>query len=138
MKICQVVAAHIGAREQAVLDRLLADASAAAELGSGTTRIREIHSTRLLELGGIPGERFYTLSPYLGCLIGCRFCYAQTRLDPQRSLLGLPQVQWGSYVDVRINAAQLLERELRRSRPTPSNSARSSAIPTRSSSAGSS
>jgi DNA repair photolyase len=112
-RVCQVIAEHVGAREDGVLERLAADALTAAELAEGSTRIREIHSTRLLELAGVPSERFYTLSPYLGCLIGCRFCYAQSRLDPQRELLRLPQVQWGSYVDVRVNAPELLEHELR-------------------------
>lgn len=119
LRVCQVVAEHVAAREDAVLERLGEDATTAAELAEGSTRIREIHSTRLLELAGVPGQRFYTLSPYLGCLIGCRFCYAQSRLDPQRSLLRLPQVQWGSYVDVRVNAPELLEQELRALTPYP-------------------
>src|SRR5690606_12848231 len=77
------------------------------------TRIREVTVTHLLELAGSPARRFYTLSPYVGCLIGCRFCYAQSRLDPLRGLLRLPQVPWGSYVDVRINAPEVLAAELR-------------------------
>lgn len=113
MRVCRAVAAHIAPREDAVFERLADDVESSAELAGGSTRIREIHSTRLLELAGVPGQRFYTLSPYLGCLIGCRFCYAQSRLDPQRSLLRLPQVAWGSYVDVRVNAAELLAEELR-------------------------
>jgi DNA repair photolyase len=113
LRVCQTVAKHVAAREATVLERLAADAQTAAELFEGSTRIREIQSTRILELAGVPGERLYTLSPYLGCLIGCRFCYAQSRLDPQRSLLRLPQVPWGSYVDIRINAPELLEHELR-------------------------
>ena len=110
-RVCQAVAAHVGAREAEVLGRLSRDVDAIAAVDA--TRIREIESTRLLELAGTPDKRFYTLSPYLGCLIGCRFCYAQSRLDPMRALLRLPQVPWGSYVDVRVNAAQVLERELR-------------------------
>jgi DNA repair photolyase len=112
LRVCETVAEYVGPREQEVLDRLAASADASASSDEGSARIREIASTRLLELAGIPGERFYTLSPYLGCLIGCRFCYAQSRLDPQRQLLRLPQVQWGSYVDVRVNAPELLAREL--------------------------
>lgn len=112
-RVCQTVARHVGAREAEVLSQLSNDAEAAAAEAEGSTRIREIRGTRLLELAGVPGKRFYTLSPYLGCLIGCRFCYAQSRLDPMRTLLRLPQIPWGSYVDVRINAAELLERELR-------------------------
>lgn len=113
MRVCQAVAEHVRAREAAVLEQLAADAQASAQLLDGSARIRELRSTRILELAGVPGERLYTLSPYVGCLIGCRFCYAQSRLDPQRSLLRLPQVPWGSYVDVRINAPELLEHELR-------------------------
>lgn len=112
-RVCQTVARHVGAREAEVLARLALHTDTTAHAGEGTARIREIHSTRLLELAGLPNERFYTLSPYLGCLIGCRFCYAQSRLDPMRKLLRLPQIPWGSYVDVRVNAPELLERELR-------------------------
>jgi DNA repair photolyase len=111
-RVCQSVAKHVGEREAQVLERLASDAEAVAAT-EGSARIREIQGTRLLELAGTPGKRFYTLSPYLGCLIGCRFCYAQSRLDPMRALLRLPQIPWGSYVDARINAPQLLERELR-------------------------
>nr|WP_255216569.1 radical SAM protein [Pseudenhygromyxa sp. WMMC2535] len=112
LRVCQAVARHVGAREAEVLGQLGADAEAAQD-EEGSARLREIEISRLLELAGDPGQRFYTLSPYVGCLIGCRFCYAQTRLDPMRSLLRLPQVRWGSYVDVRINAAEVLAEELR-------------------------
>lgn len=112
-RVCNRVAAHVAAREAEVLEALANDAEAAAAAAEGSARIREIRGTRLLELAGTPGKRFYTLSPYLGCLIGCRFCYAQSRLDPMRTLLRLPQIPWGSYVDVRVNAPELLERELR-------------------------
>jgi DNA repair photolyase len=111
-RVCQSVAKHVGAREDEVLEAIEREVEASAAM-EGSARIREIQGTRLLELAGVPGKRFYTLSPYLGCLIGCRFCYAQSRLDPMRAFLRLPQVQWGSYVDARVNAPALLERELR-------------------------
>ncbi|MCU0654124.1 MAG: radical SAM protein [Polyangiaceae bacterium] len=114
--VCLAVAAHVAPREQLVLDRLAASASETLE---GSTRIRKIHTTRLLEPAGTPDQRFYTLSPYLGCLIGCRFCYAQSRLDPQRALLRLPVVPWGSYVDARVNAPEVLAEELRTLPPRP-------------------
>lgn len=109
-RVCRAVAAHVGAREAEIL--ALLDAESADGAAGGATRIREVRGTRLLELAGAPDQRFYTLSPYLGCLIGCRFCYAQSRLDPMRTLMRLPQVPWGSYVDVRINAPEVLRREL--------------------------
>lgn len=107
MRACRAVAAAAAPRESAVL-------SALAEEGRGeASRIREVEVTRLLELAGTPERRFYTLSPYVGCLIGCRFCYAQSRLDPMRGVIRLPQVPWGSYVDVRVNAPEVLAAELR-------------------------
>ncbi len=112
LRVCQQVAAHVRPREAEVLARMAAAVATHATQPEAARRIREVRSTRLLELAGTPEHRFYTLSPYLGCLIGCRFCYAQSRLDPMRDLLRLPQVPWGSYVDVRVNAAELLAAEL--------------------------
>jgi DNA repair photolyase len=45
-------------------------------------------------------------------VIGCGFCYAQSNVGSVRRLLHLPEAAWGSYVDVRINAAEVLAREL--------------------------
>lgn len=107
LRACAAVAAAAAPRETAVLNAL-------AQGGTGeTSRIREVEVTRLLELAGPPARRFYSLSPYVGCLIGCRFCYAQSRLDPMREVIRLPQVQWGSYVDARVNAPEVLAAELR-------------------------
>lgn len=77
-------------------------------------RVRDVTITRLLEASGSAGARFYTCSPYVGCLIGCRFCYAQSRLAPLRVATGLPPAPWGSWVDVRVNAAEVLADELAR------------------------
>jgi DNA repair photolyase len=33
---------------------------------------------QLLERAGPTSAWFYTLIPYVGCLVGCRFCYAQS------------------------------------------------------------
>ena len=86
---------------------------------SSSPRVREVRADRLLELAGPPGARFYSLSPYVGCLIGCRFCYAQSRLDPLRALRRLPQAPWGSYVDVRVDAPERLAAELAALPPRP-------------------
>jgi DNA repair photolyase len=76
--------------------------------------VREVTITHLLEPSGSASARFYTCSPYVGCLIGCRFCYAQSRLAPLRAATGLPPAPWGSWVDVRVNAAEVLADELAR------------------------
>ncbi len=103
LAICRAVAEVVARNEAAVLARL----AEARGVGAGP-RIREVQVTQLLE----PADGFETLSPYVGCLIGCRFCYAQSRLASTRALLGLADVPWGSYVDVRVNAPAVLAREL--------------------------
>jgi DNA repair photolyase len=77
-------------------------------------RIRRVNVTDVLERAGQKDQSFYTLSPYVGCSIGCRFCYASSKVDPMRAVLGLPVVPWGSYVDVRRNAPEVLANELER------------------------
>jgi DNA repair photolyase len=54
----------------------------------------------------------YCVNPYAGCSHGCVYCYARfaTRFSH-------PREPWGSFVDVRANAARILERELGHSRP---------------------
>jgi DNA repair photolyase len=68
--------------------------------------------TRALVDAGAPHERHHTLTPYVGCLVGCRFCYAQGRVGESRRMAGLPDVGWGSFVDARTNLPEVLEREL--------------------------
>jgi len=54
----------------------------------------------------------YCVNPYAGCEHGCVYCYARfaTRFSH-------PGERWGSFVDVRVNAPLLLEREAARKRP---------------------
>ena len=118
-RLCEDIAAMAAQREEHVLSQLRNDAAAAQSVEHGNTKIREIHVERLLETTHSGSLRFYTLSPYVGCLIGCRFCYAQTRLATVRRLVGLNDVPWGSWVDVRINAAEVLSRELSTRSPQP-------------------
>ncbi len=75
---------------------------------SRKTAVREVLVDRVL----IPeGKRHYYINPYVGCMIGCPFCYVIDRADFSRRLEGLPQVAWGHYVDVKVNAAEVLRRE---------------------------
>ncbi|MCH9686435.1 MAG: hypothetical protein K0V04_33690 [Deltaproteobacteria bacterium] len=115
LRVCEAIARRVRANEARVLDAL---AEATPMLGDGP-RIREVTITHLLEPAGDATTPFDTLSPYVGCLVGCRFCYAQSRLDPLRRLLRLPVAPWGSYVDVRTNAAEVLRAELRGRPPRP-------------------
>ncbi|MCC6554369.1 MAG: hypothetical protein IT372_15410 [Polyangiaceae bacterium] len=76
--------------------------------------VREITVDRVL----IPeGGGHYYLNPYVGCMIGCEFCYVGPRADLSRRLEGLPELPWGRYVDVKTNAADVLRDEVRRYPP---------------------
>jgi DNA repair photolyase len=46
----------------------------------------------------------YTINQYRGCSHGCIYCYAPSLIHDDRS--------WGSFVDVKINAHSVLDREL--------------------------
>jgi len=117
--LCQRVAAVIAPNEARVLGQIAEDAAAARERSVDATRVREVRVASLLEPAEWQGTRHYTVSPYVGCLIGCRFCYAQSRVAIARRLEGLPDVPWGSYVDVRANAAEVLAAELESIAPGP-------------------
>lgn len=74
------------------------------------TIVREIEVDRVL----IPeGKDHYYINPYVGCMIACPFCYVMDRADFSRSLEGLPRLPWGHYLDVKVNAAEVLRRETR-------------------------
>ena len=70
--------------------------------------IKEIQVRSVLSKTGIPGMK-YCINPYVGCAHACRYCYATFmkrftgHLEP-----------WGSFVDVKINAPEVLRRELKR------------------------
>ncbi len=48
----------------------------------------------------------YSLNPYRGCQFGCVYCYSPAVLHEARP--------WGAFVDVKVNVAEVLRRELRR------------------------
>jgi len=54
----------------------------------------------------------YTINPYIGCEHGCTYCYARFMKRFTNHKEG-----WGSFVDVKVNATTLLEREIRKKRP---------------------
>ncbi|MFT3769672.1 MAG: hypothetical protein QM820_29905 [Minicystis sp.] len=114
--LCRAVAERVARNEDRVAEAL---ARATPEAPGTSARVREIRVESLLELAGHGAERFYKLSTYAGCLIGCRYCYAQTPLTVLRRMEALPEVPWGSYVDVRVNAAEVLAAELERLPPAP-------------------
>jgi DNA repair photolyase len=81
---------------------------------SRPNEVREVEVDRVL----VPeGRGHYYVNPYVGCMIGCDFCYAAHRSDLSRALGGLSEMPWGRYVDVKINAAEVLRREVKEHPP---------------------
>lgn len=53
----------------------------------------------------------YTINPYIGCEHGCTYCYARFMKRFTRH-----EERWGEFVDVKVNAPSLLQREIKRKR----------------------
>ncbi|MFT5354483.1 MAG: DNA repair photolyase [Polyangiales bacterium] len=121
-QLCEAVAQRARVHEASALKSMEERAQQARE-EAGQTRIREVRVEQLLEHVGhgdvSRNGGYYTLSPYVGCLVGCKFCYAGERTGMLRALQGLQPAPWGSYVDVRTNAAEVLRKELGELPPLP-------------------
>jgi DNA repair photolyase len=72
--------------------------------------IREVSARTILTRCGIPGID-YVINPYTGCAFGCTYCYASfmSRFIPGKTI-----ADWGTYVFAKINAPQLLKKEIGR------------------------
>lgn len=86
----------------------------ATEPSRSRIEVREVEAERAL-VAEAPG--MYYLNPYVGCILGCTYCYGIGRTAFVRDLGGRPQVPWGRWVDVRINAPALLAREVQTELP---------------------
>jgi DNA repair photolyase len=73
-------------------------------------RIGEKMARTILTKTGIPGVD-YCLNPYTGCGHACAYCYATF----MKKYSGHDE-PWGEFVDAKINAPDLLRRDLRRRR----------------------
>ena len=83
---------------------------------SRPTLVRQILVDRLL----VPeGNGQYYINPYVGCMIGCDFCFVADRAHLSRELEGLPRLPWGRWLDVKVNAPEVLAREVRQFPPGP-------------------
>ena len=70
---------------------------------------REITAKSILTKSAVSD---YSINCYSGCLHNCVYCYARY----MRRFTNHTE-QWGRYLDVKINAAELLQREVRRKKP---------------------
>jgi len=70
------------------------------------TKINEIQAKSVLTKSGLPGSDF-VVNPYNGCQFACMYCYAA-----QIARWKHPGEEWGSFLDVKLNAPELLKAEL--------------------------
>ena len=70
-------------------------------------KINEIEAKSILTKSGLPASD-WVVNCYNGCLFGCMYCYAA-----QIARWKHPDEEWGSYLDVKINAPILLKQELK-------------------------
>lgn len=71
--------------------------------------IREILAKSILSKSRVYD---YVVNPYLGCQHGCSYCYARF----MKRYSGHPE-PWGEFVDVKINAPELLRKAVTRKKP---------------------
>lgn len=72
-------------------------------------KVREIRAKSVLNKSKIYD---YCVNPYTGCQIGCRYCYARLFMGRYSG----HKEAWGEFVDVKVNAPQVLERQLERAK----------------------
>ncbi|RLC75668.1 MAG: radical SAM protein [Chloroflexi bacterium] len=72
--------------------------------------VREIKCKSILIKSGIEGVD-YAVNPYVGCGHGCVYCYARF----MKRFTGHKE-KWGEFVDVKLNAAEVLAWQMRRAK----------------------
>jgi DNA repair photolyase len=82
-----------------------------SEQGKHSVIVKEINCKSILTKSGIEGVD-YAINPYVGCGHGCVYCYATF----MKRFTGHTE-EWGTFVDARINAAEVLARQIRRAKP---------------------
>ena len=70
--------------------------------------VKEVYAKSILSKSKVSD---YTINPYVGCEHGCTYCYARF----MKRWTGHKE-EWGRFVDVKINAIGLLQREIRKKR----------------------
>jgi len=69
--------------------------------------IREIQVKSILTKTKLPSGG-YIINPYVGCSIGCVYCYARF----MKRMTGHTE-PWGTFVDVKMNAVEVLKKEIK-------------------------
>ncbi|MFA4991431.1 MAG: radical SAM protein [Candidatus Omnitrophota bacterium] len=75
------------------------------------TEFKEVKISRILNPTSIDlGE--YVINPYMGCEFSCLYCYVRSN-----RVISKRPGEWGGYVDMRVNAPELLEKEIKIKKP---------------------
>ena len=72
-------------------------------------QIREVKCKTLLHDLDYGRSSEYTANFYKGCSHGCVYCYVPSLIHDER--------EWGAFVDAKVNAPEVLDRELRTAEP---------------------
>ncbi len=72
-------------------------------------KIADIKCKTALSKSNLPGLN-YSLNPYRGCQHNCAYCYVP-------NVLRIKRENWGNFVEVKTNIANVLENELRNKKP---------------------
>lgn len=70
--------------------------------------VKEIHCKTILSKTRLK-DLDYSINPYVGCGHGCKYCYSQ--LISRK--FSKNNVGWGDYCNPKVNAAEILEKELK-------------------------
>jgi len=68
--------------------------------------VKEVYAKSILSKSKVSD---YTINPYVGCEHGCTYCYARF----MKRWAGHKE-EWGQFVDVKINAIDCLQREIKK------------------------
>ena len=77
-------------------------------------KVREVSCKTILSKSKLPGCD-YVINPYIGCQHACRWCYANF----MRGYTSHENEEWGSFVDAKINAPEVLIKDIRRLKGKP-------------------
>jgi DNA repair photolyase len=81
------------------------------DLGMSSLKVTEVRCKNALVKSRIESMD-YALNPYTGCQHGCLYCYAEFMKKYTNH-----KEDWGAFVDVKINAADRLREQIKRSKP---------------------
>ncbi|MFH1854116.1 MAG: radical SAM protein [Candidatus Omnitrophota bacterium] len=71
-----------------------------------TVKISRILNPTSIDLGE------YVINPFMGCEYSCLYCYVRSN-----KVISKKKAAWGTYVDIRVNAPKLLEKEILLKKP---------------------